>query len=139
VEVISEVVERYGLKVQAYPGDDEYHGTYPGIIEKRDDQFEVNYNGSLTITAAGKGEAAPVSPSTGPVWDIFSGTIRHTFAVKGKTVVPVGYIMTGNTDTAYYLSKCCILQVNRDFTNDVCRSLSTCVPVDAECDWVAGK
>ncbi|KAL3495874.1 hypothetical protein BJX62DRAFT_252874 [Aspergillus germanicus] len=104
VEVISEVVERYGLKVQAYPGDDEYHGTYPGIIEKRDDQFEVDYNGTLTITAAGKGEAAPVSPSTGPVWDVFSGTIRHTFAVRDKTVVPVGYIMTGNTDTAYYLN-----------------------------------
>ncbi|KAJ0414202.1 hypothetical protein BJY00DRAFT_295522, partial [Aspergillus carlsbadensis] len=105
VEVISAIVDKYGLKVHAYEGDTEYHGTYPGIIEKRGDQFEVDYNGTLTITAKGKGEAAPVSPSTGPVWDVFSGTIRHTFVVKDKTVVPVGYIMTGNTDTAYYLSE----------------------------------
>ncbi|KAL2808961.1 hypothetical protein BJX63DRAFT_407166 [Aspergillus granulosus] len=104
VEVISDIVERYGLKVQAYEGDEEYRTIYPTEFEKRTDQFEADYNGTLVITAEGKGEAAPVSPSTGPVWDIFSGTIRHTFAVRDKTVVPVGYIMTGNTDTVHYLN-----------------------------------
>ncbi|KAL3465903.1 hypothetical protein BJX64DRAFT_45678 [Aspergillus heterothallicus] len=102
VEVIGEIVDKYALKVNAYEGDEEYHSTYPTDLQKRDDQFEVDYNGTLAITAEGKGEAAPVSPSTGPVWDVFSGTVRHTFAVKGKTVVPVGYIMTGNTDTVHY-------------------------------------
>ncbi|KAL2836881.1 hypothetical protein BJY01DRAFT_221478 [Aspergillus pseudoustus] len=102
VEVIGEIVQKYGLKLNAYEGDEEYHGTYPASLAKRGDQFEVDYNGTLTVTAQGKGEAAPVSPSTGPVWDVFSGTIQHTFAVKDKTVVPVGYIMTGNTDTVHY-------------------------------------
>ncbi|KAL4933110.1 M20 family metallopeptidase [Aspergillus undulatus] len=113
VQVIADVVEKYGLRVDAYKGDKEYHD-YVAELYPADSLFrtdlkrrhvdEVDYNGTLVVTAPHKAEHAPVSPASGAVWDIFSGTIRHTFASEDKTVVPVGNIMTGNTDTRYYLS-----------------------------------
>ncbi|OCK83285.1 vacuolar carboxypeptidase Cps1 [Lepidopterella palustris CBS 459.81] len=51
---------------------------------------------------------SPISPTdpSNPVWNLFSGTIRQVFEsttnFSGKTVVPVGDIMTGNTDTINY-------------------------------------
>ncbi|KAJ5336099.1 uncharacterized protein N7506_004121, partial [Penicillium brevicompactum] len=112
IKVIAGVVEKYGLQVNAFDGDKEYHdhiaGLYPdhssyGNNFYPQDQFDVEYNGTLVVRAT-KADAAPVSPASGPVWDVFSGTIRHTFGSDGKNVVPVGDIMTGNTDTRHYLN-----------------------------------
>ncbi|KAJ5907386.1 carboxypeptidase S [Penicillium taxi] len=110
IQVIADVVKKYGLRVDAFTGDKEYHDYVAGLHSsdmlyhsdlKRQDN--VDYNGTLVIRAT-KAGAAPVSPASGPVWDIFSGTIRHAFASEDKIVVPVGDIMTGGTDTRYYLS-----------------------------------
>ncbi|KAL7947651.1 hypothetical protein V8C42DRAFT_343570 [Trichoderma barbatum] len=46
----------------------------------------------------------------GDVWDIFAGTVRHTFAGQAKTVVPAQRAMTGNTDTRHYLGKILYVQ-----------------------------
>ncbi|KAL2825491.1 hypothetical protein BDW59DRAFT_179867 [Aspergillus cavernicola] len=109
IEVISDVVEKYGLRVEAYKGDKEYHDyiagleIYRGDLKRHLNNEEVDYNGTLVVDAV-KGTAAPVSPSSGAVWDIFSGTIQHTFAIDDGIVVPVADIMTGNTDTTHYLN-----------------------------------
>ena len=65
-------------------------------------------NGSLLLSSNLDLAPAPVSP-TGPeqaVWRLFAGTIRQVFedtdALREKTVVPVGDIMLGNTDTIHY-------------------------------------
>lgn len=52
-------------------------------------------------------DPAPLSPTDdNGVWAVFSGTVRHVFETaesgRDKTVVPVGNIMTGNTDTTHY-------------------------------------
>ncbi|CBF79937.1 M20 family metallopeptidase [Aspergillus nidulans FGSC A4] len=111
VQIIADVVDKYGLRVDAFNGDKEYHDYVAGLyrsdslyrndLKRRD---KVDYNGTLVVSAFGKGEAAPISPTSGAVWETFSGTIRHAFASGTKTVVPVGDIMTGNTDTTHYLS-----------------------------------
>ncbi|KAL4955177.1 hypothetical protein BDW69DRAFT_204732 [Aspergillus filifer] len=115
VQVIADVVDMYGLKVDAYKGDKEYEDYVAGLFTNEDiprsdlklrdiDDDGVDYDGTLVISAPHKAEHAPVSPTDGKVWDIFSGTIQHTYGLDGKTVVPIGDIMTGNTDTRYYLS-----------------------------------
>ncbi|KAJ5976809.1 hypothetical protein N7501_000151 [Penicillium viridicatum] len=110
IQVIANVVEKYGLQVDAFKGDKEYQEyvseLYPSDILHHSDlkrRDTVDYNGTLVIRAT-KAGAAPVSPVSGPVWDVFSGTIQHAFATDDKTVVPVGDVMTGNTDTRHYLS-----------------------------------
>lgn len=63
---------------------------------------------TLTLRSANDLNPAPISPTSpfNPVWALFSGTIRSVFeavpALKHKTVVPVGDIMLGNTDTIHY-------------------------------------
>jgi Gly-Xaa carboxypeptidase len=111
IQIIADVVDKYGLRVDAFNGDKEYHdyvaelyhsdSLYRNDLKRRD---KVDYNGTLVVSASGKGEAAPISPTSGAIWETFSGTIRHAFASGAKTVVPVGDIMTGNTDTTHYLS-----------------------------------
>ncbi|KAJ5618069.1 hypothetical protein N7537_003183 [Penicillium hordei] len=110
IQVIANVVEKYGLQVDAFKGDKEYQDyvaeLYPSDIPHHSDlkrHDEVDYNGTLVIRAT-KAGAAPVSPVSGPIWEVFSGTIQHAFARDNKTVVPVGDVMTGNTDTRHYLS-----------------------------------
>ncbi|KAL3469845.1 hypothetical protein BJX99DRAFT_264767 [Aspergillus californicus] len=115
VQVISGVVEKYGLRVDAFEGDSEYHDYVAQLqpsdsfssrldLKKRRDVNEDIYNGTLVVSAPHKAEHAPVSPASGAVWDIFSGTIQHSFGSEDRAVVPVGDIMTGNTDTRYYLN-----------------------------------
>ncbi|CAG7939186.1 unnamed protein product [Penicillium olsonii] len=112
IKVISEVVEKYGLQLNAFDGDREYHDHIASISSSRSNHLDdlnrhqqtgVDYNGTLVVRAT-KAEAAPLSPASRSVWDVFSGTIQHTFGLEGKTVVPVGDIMTGNTDTRHYLN-----------------------------------
>ncbi|EOD51885.1 putative vacuolar carboxypeptidase protein [Neofusicoccum parvum UCRNP2] len=64
--------------------------------------------GKLTFDLDQPLEPAPISSTNldNPVWTLFSGTIRQVFenipSLEGRTVVPVGDIMTGNTDTQHY-------------------------------------
>lgn len=120
VTYLGPIVEKYNLALAAFEDDDEYKsyhqeahqdriipntGTGSGGVRPA---YEVDYNGTLTLTSSQKTLAAPNSPSGGggggdAVWDVFAGTIRHAFAFPGGTVVPVGELMTGNTDTRHYL------------------------------------
>lgn len=106
VKYIGDSVSKYNLSVNAFEGDDDYEG-YVAKVAPEDlvtNLWEVDYQGVLVLTATERSEMAPASPTKGPVWDVFSGTIQHTFAFDG-TVVPTGETMTGNTDTRHYMSK----------------------------------
>lgn len=98
VKNIDAVVQKYNLTLSAYEDDAKSQNIKPGF----------DYDGHLKLTAFRNSVTTPVSPTSGPIWDIFSGTIQHSFAFDGGKVVPVGEIMTGNTDTRHYLSKCIV-------------------------------
>lgn len=115
LHLIQPIVDKYGLTLEAFQ-DTGYYQTEEET--RRDDGpslgrlsdavealYQVDYNGTLRLTTDQETQPAPVSPTTGPVWDLFSGTIQHTFAVDGAKVVPAGDLMNGNTDTRHYLSK----------------------------------
>lgn len=107
VKIIDGVAKKYNLKVEAYKGDEEYE-KYIGEAETRDPPSfsdEKSHAGTLVIEGKEKFGVTPVALTSGAVWDVFSGTIQHTLAFEGGRVVPVGEIMTGNTDTRHYLSK----------------------------------
>ncbi|CAG9983541.1 unnamed protein product [Clonostachys byssicola] len=105
VKHVNKIVEKFGLDVNAYEGDDEYHryATSLGGGHHRKPRRGIDYEGTLTIRAEKKFNGAPVSPTDDKVWRIFAGTIEATFKERGITVVPTGVIMTGNTDTKHYL------------------------------------
>jgi Gly-Xaa carboxypeptidase len=105
VKVIQEVVSKFNISIKAFEHDDDYQ-KYLATIEPAGSAhplYEVDYNNTLTLTAKEKSKISPVSPTSGPVWDVFAGTIRHALAFEGR-VVPVGQTMTGNTDTRHYLN-----------------------------------
>ncbi|GAB0137286.1 hypothetical protein EsDP_00005558 [Epichloe bromicola] len=106
VKHMEEIVSRYGLKVKAFEGDKEYEeyvadkGT-SFLVRPASD--EIDYNGTLVLQAKQASKPSPVSPSSGPVWDVFAGTIRNALAFRHGTVVPASETMTGNTDTRHYV------------------------------------
>jgi Gly-Xaa carboxypeptidase len=100
LEDIKPTVKKYSLAVKAFE-EDQVTG-----LEMFNLAESVDYNGTLTLTVSEPTLAAPISPMHGKVWETFSGSIQHTFAFANGTVVPVGELMTGNTDTRHYLSKC---------------------------------
>ncbi|KAI3318397.1 peptidase family M20/M25/M40 [Xylariaceae sp. AK1471] len=108
LEQIKPTVKKFGLTVKAFKGEEhnpdfELDESFEnGIIHS---MYDVDYNGTLILTSSQPTQIAPISPTTGPVWDVFSGTIQHSFAFDGGKVVPVGELMTGNTDTRHYLSR----------------------------------
>ncbi|UNI16961.1 Gly-Xaa carboxypeptidase [Purpureocillium takamizusanense] len=76
----------------------------PSAMRDVKPKYDVEYNGTVTLyTKKDASNATPISLTEGPMWDVFAGTIRYSFAAKGKTVVPTGATMTGNTDTRHYL------------------------------------
>ncbi|RFU34278.1 hypothetical protein B7463_g2096, partial [Scytalidium lignicola] len=114
VKYIRKIAKKFNLTVKAFEGDAEYEafaatqtitGTYDEDSEDDSIQplYEVDYNGTIVLSASQKTHVSPTSPSSGPIWDVFSGTIQHSFAFDGGVVVPVGELMTGNTDTRHYL------------------------------------
>ncbi|KUI69953.1 Carboxypeptidase S [Cytospora mali] len=103
VTYIKPIVKKYGLGLKAFENDVEYKDYAAGENWEVEPLYDVDYNGTLVLTASQKTQVAPVSPSSGEVWDVFSGTIQHAFAFDGGKVVPVGELMTGNTDTRHYL------------------------------------
>ncbi|KAI1107611.1 carboxypeptidase S [Jackrogersella minutella] len=101
------IVKKFGLSVNAFKGEDNNpdieldEGTKDGVV---DPMYEVDYNGTLILTSSQGTLVAPISPTSGPIWDVFSGTIQHSFAFEGGKIVPAGELMTGNTDTRHYLN-----------------------------------
>ncbi|RAL12167.1 Gly-Xaa carboxypeptidase [Aspergillus homomorphus CBS 101889] len=95
IEIVTSITQRYNMTLTAFPADN---------------QVDTSLNNHLTLTTlSGALNPAPVSPTnlrTDPVWARFSGVTRAVFesvpALKGKTVVVSGDIMTGNTDTRFY-------------------------------------
>ncbi|CAJ2512995.1 Uu.00g011140.m01.CDS01 [Anthostomella pinea] len=107
LEQIKPIVKKFSLKVSAFKGE-ELNPDFKLDESLEDGQvnpmYEVDYNGTLILTSSQRTQVAPISPTSGPVWDVFSGTVQHTFAFYGGKVVPVGELMTGNTDTRHYLN-----------------------------------
>ncbi|KAI0485160.1 carboxypeptidase S [Xylariaceae sp. FL0804] len=107
LEQIQPIAEKFGLTVSAFKGEPE-NPEFLSMDSMDDDivdpMYEVAYNGTLILTSSQRTHAAPISPTSGEIWDIFSGTIQHSFAFEGGKVVPVGELMTGNTDTRHYLN-----------------------------------
>lgn len=116
VKYIQKVIKKYNLRVKAFGGDDDFDNYNEEAVYLKDVLEEmghgngVDYNATLILEAREKSKVTPISPTSGPVWDTFSGTIQHSFAFDG-TVVPVGEIMTGNTDTRHYLSKSALFMI----------------------------
>lgn len=81
----------------------DWHGTNTSAPDR-----SRKSSGKLTLDSVDDLRPAPISPTdiADPVWSLFSGTIRSVFEtvapLQGKTVVPVGDIMLGNTDTIHY-------------------------------------
>ncbi|KAF4121419.1 hypothetical protein GMORB2_1826 [Geosmithia morbida] len=94
-QVLEPIAEKYGL---VFKGIDP-----PGEGPDVDD---IDITGTLELSVLQTLPIAPLSPTDNNVWAIFSGTLRSVFesteSGKGKTVVPVGNVMTGNTDTTHY-------------------------------------
>ncbi|KAK7721566.1 hypothetical protein SLS57_005246 [Botryosphaeria dothidea] len=93
VGLLRPIAQKHGLSLNVF-----------GTIEEP----TVQSIGKLTFDLDQPLEPAPISSTSldNPVWKLFSGTIRQVFenipSLQGKTVVPVGDIMTGNTDTQHY-------------------------------------
>lgn len=88
------IAKRYGYGL-SFKGEYLLPETSLGVIE-------VNTRNEL--------EPAPVSPTSGPVWDLFAGTIQNVFengfftgSSRAEAEMYVAtYLSTGNTDTKYY-------------------------------------
>lgn len=116
VQYTKPIANKYGLKIKPFEADDEY-ASYVADEEVKslavmategtvEPLYEVDHNATLVLTSSQKTQVAPASPSVDDeVWDLFSGTIQHAFAFEGGKVVPVGELMTGNTDTRHYLGE----------------------------------
>ncbi|EFX06299.1 vacuolar carboxypeptidase [Grosmannia clavigera kw1407] len=76
--------------------------------DKTSDIENQKYAGLLSISTSQNLPVAPLSPTglSDGVWARFAGTLRAVFETTetghNHTVVPVGNIMTGNTDTTHY-------------------------------------
>ncbi|KAF5597918.1 CPS1-Gly-X carboxypeptidase YSCS precursor [Fusarium pseudocircinatum] len=109
VGLIKDIAESHKLRVEAFEDDADYDeylaaNNLSRQCNKDEDLWQQNHKGTLTIAAKKKSYITPQSPTTGPVWDIFVGTVRHSFAQEAKTVVAAPGAMTGNTDTRHYLN-----------------------------------
>ncbi|EFX01806.1 vacuolar carboxypeptidase [Grosmannia clavigera kw1407] len=110
VQLMRPIAEKYGLTLEAFKdsgfgeAEDTVDSNVVVLLDAVKPLYQVDYNGTLRLTTDQETQPAPVSPTTGPVWDLFSGTIQHTFAFEGGKVVPAGDLMNGNTDTRHYLN-----------------------------------
>ncbi|KAL7928304.1 carboxypeptidase S [Trichoderma chlorosporum] len=112
VNLVERVVDKYHLTLNAFEGDEDYAdylaliGHTPLAKDKNSAHMSWKpiYNGTLTLEARKKSKITFQTPTHGAVWDIFAGTVRHTFSGLAKTVVPAPGAMTGNTDTRHYLN-----------------------------------
>jgi Gly-Xaa carboxypeptidase len=110
VHLVEGVTRKYGLDLQAFKGDEDYEKylAAKGITSHRQQArhlWEPKYNGAVVLQAKKKSHITPQSPTSGPIWDVFAGTVRHTFAREASTVVVAPGATIGNTDSRHYLSK----------------------------------
>ncbi|KAL7809635.1 acetylornithine deacetylase [Trichoderma aethiopicum] len=107
VRRVANIVKKYGLTLKPYEGDDDYEKYVAGLKSEEEEDVEseevIDYKGTLILSTNGKSHPSPISPTSGAAWDVFAGTVRHTFRFDNGTVVPTGEIMTGNTDTRHYI------------------------------------
>ncbi|KAI1820044.1 peptidase family M20/M25/M40 [Xylaria intraflava] len=101
LELIQPAVKKFGLTVEAFKGE-EYNPEFE--TDDVEPMYDVDYNGTLILTSSLPTKVPSISPTTGPIWEVFAGTIQHSFAFDGGKVIPVGELMTGNTDTRHYLN-----------------------------------
>lgn len=92
-DALTPIAKKYNLEFRKVSVGDKDEGTSSG--------------GVLSVKPLQTLPPAPLTPTgSNSVWQAFSGTLRQVFettdAGRGKTVVPVGNIMTGNTDTVHY-------------------------------------
>lgn len=85
----------------------DFSGLDMSSVDVKDIDTSTVSKGTLEMKSLQTLPPAPISPTgNNSVWAVFSGTLRHVFETtesgRGKTVVPVGNIMTGNTDTIHY-------------------------------------
>lgn len=107
VKSIQSVVDKFGIHVEAFKGDKDYYSylSEHGHKGATTPSEKIDYNGTLTLKATEKFDVTPRAPTDNAAWNTFAGTIRHVFQFEEGEVVPVGEIMTGNTDTRHYLSE----------------------------------
>ncbi|KAI0172626.1 carboxypeptidase S [Hypoxylon sp. FL1284] len=94
-EVLAPIVQKHSLHF------DGFNSSCPDYSDPKAAPSSV-----LAVRSGQTLDPAPISPTDNDVWAVFSGTLRHVFETsesgRDKTVVPVGNIMTGNTDTVHY-------------------------------------
>ena len=104
IALLQPILDKYQITLKAFGKD----AVLPNPVLQNDNgvraAYAVDYNATLILQSRQETEVARVSPTSGGVWDLFSGTIQHTFAVPDGQVVPVGSIMNGNTDTRHYMN-----------------------------------
>ncbi|KAI0526734.1 hypothetical protein F5B22DRAFT_175809 [Xylaria bambusicola] len=103
------VARKYSLQLRAFEDDDDYRRylAAEGISSEDDKahhQWKPTYNGTLTLRSGKKSHVTPQTPTSGPIWDIFAGTVRHTFAKEASRVIAAPGAMTANTDSRHYLN-----------------------------------
>ena len=105
--LLEPIARKHNIKVESFGSDRGSENQNKGG-DKKDvsSSFGTLYLNSLNDL--NELSPSPISPTDiqNPVWHIFSGTIRQVFedteTLEGKTVIPVGDIMHGNTDTVRY-------------------------------------
>lgn len=99
-DLLGPIAHKHGLKLQRFGQNhsDEHSAT----------DAAKSSVATLSLYSLNEISPSPISPTTpnNKVWNLFSATIRQVFenttTLAGKTVVPVGDIMQGNTDTIHY-------------------------------------
>lgn len=96
-QLLGAIAHDHGLKLQDFHHNDEQSAT------------ETNTSsGTLALRSLNDLPPSPITPTDldNKAWHLFSATIRQVFenttTLDGRTVVPVGDIMQGNTDTIHY-------------------------------------
>ena len=98
-KILRPLAQKHCLRFQNFDVDKHDKPTMPSAN---------NSSGILVLQSLNDLSPSPITPTNpaNPVWRLFSGTVRQVFentsTLTGKTVVPVGDIMQGNTDTIHY-------------------------------------
>jgi len=74
---IEPIVKKYNIIVKAF--EDEEMNPSTNITQDLSVAYETDYKATLTLTTTQQTAISPTSSSSNPVWDVFSGTIQHSF------------------------------------------------------------
>lgn len=117
VRVVKPIAQKHGLTVHSFGHENTERPervfltsarTSPTTLQCPTEGQISEFTGALFINASHDLSPSPISPTNieNDVWRLFSTTIRQVFgnttSLAGKTVIPVGDIMHGNTDTIHY-------------------------------------